>query len=74
MKTYPNLGSEVIITNEVCDHCNKKKSILLKLEWQTSWMRGDDEFERVCAECFPSTRTKWHRQVSKRKIDKLLNS
>lgn len=71
MKQYPYLSESKIATNAVCDHCQKQVNKLLKLEWQASWFRGDDEYEKICSDCISKSKRSWHKQIPQHKIVKL---
>lgn len=71
MKIYPYLSEARMIEHDTCDRCKQKVTKLLKLEWQTSWSRGDDEHEKICADCISKSKKKWYKQIPQSKILKL---
>lgn len=71
MKQYPYLSECIIITTAPCDYCQKQCKKLLKLEWQEGWSRGDDEYEKICADCLDKSQKKRYQQIPERKIIKL---
>ncbi len=73
MKTYPYLGDSKIIINDICDKCKKRTSKLIKLEWQVSWFRGDDEIEKRCLEYVNKLSHLERKQIPKNQILKLIS-
>jgi hypothetical protein len=47
---YPYLSDKKKKKDIVCDTC-KNKGEGFELEWQVSWFRGEDEYEKICKNC-----------------------
>lgn len=50
-RQYPYLSDEKKIKNFICETCGQQKEKGFQLEWQVSWFRGEDEFEKICTDC-----------------------
>mgnify|MGYP001589352559 CR=1 FL=1 len=52
MKHYPYLENTKKVKDLTCGRCKKEHQDGLRLEWQVSWFRGEDEAELVCDACY----------------------
>lgn len=49
-RQYPYLSGKEKKKNITCETCHQVKDGFI-LEWQVSWFRGEDEYEKICNDC-----------------------